>query len=78
MDIFCLPFGFLITIPILIAIACSLVFLWQYRPWHLGMTFSDKQIVFILVSLLIIAVISIGMFLLIGFNKLGSWWYVCL
>ncbi len=73
----CSPTGLMIAILIPIAILCAIVFIWQYSCWHRGNTISDKQVVWLLLSLLIIATISIGMFLLISFGKLGNGQFVC-
>jgi hypothetical protein len=52
----------LIAIPMLLVIFCGGLFFWQVRNPH--KTLSEKQTVWLLIGLLIIAGISMGMFLL--------------
>jgi len=52
----------LIAIPTLVVIFCGGLFIWQYRNPH--QMLSEKQTIWLLIGLLIIAVISMGVFLL--------------
>jgi hypothetical protein len=58
----------LIAIPTLVVIFCGGLFFCQYRNPH--KTLSEKQTVWLLIGLLIIAAVSIGIFLLtiLGWN----------
>lgn len=49
---------------------------WHYRAKYKGIAFSDQQIVWLLVGLLVIAVVSMGTFLLILLAGLNPWHYL--
>jgi heme/copper-type cytochrome/quinol oxidase subunit 2 len=63
----------LIAIPVLLVIICFYIFIRQFRSRQQGQPISDKQTVRLLVCLLLLAAISIGFFILIGFGKIGGW-----
>ena len=67
-----------ILIPILVMMAflCGGISMWQYFGKRQKRMFSDQQIVWLLVGLLIIAVISMGSFLLILLKGLEPWYYL--
>ena len=66
-----LYFAILVTV----ALIYGGIFSWQYRVKHKGKTLSDQQMVWLLVGLLVIAIMSMGVFLVVLLGGIESWNY---
>jgi hypothetical protein len=60
----------------MLAFLCGGISMWQYRRKQQKKKFSDQQIIWLLVGLLVIAMISLGSFLLILLKGLAPWHYL--